>query len=97
MGKQEDLVHLFQVYQRLGCQIIINACSSAIYVLSRSPILRRTDRVMESEESLAFILSGGIGAIAKHHFLNIDVEYLESQYFDKTEYMKELYLESKSI
>jgi len=87
----------FIFYQTIGRQTIIHACSSAMFVICRSPVYGFTSHVKESHEHLDFILKGGLCKLSSAYHLELDTKYIAEQFIERAYYKRDVYYENTSI
>lgn len=84
-------------YKALGEQIMFQTCSSALFVLCRSPIYRRTKKYWRSHDDLEFIQRNGLEKIANFFALDINGGYLKMKLFDFAKKVRKKYAKNSRL
>ena len=96
MGRHEDTEHYAWVLRSIGERILINSCSSALFVICKSPIYRHSKIYRESLDNLKFIKGNGVKRIAEIYYLDIEPEIFLELFYDKAYQIKDRYYASNS-
>ncbi len=98
MGKHEDIEHYAWILRSIGERILVNTCSSALFVMCKSPIYRRSKIYFKSLDDMKFIEEGGIKRLAEVYNLDVEPETFLELFYDKVAYIKDqYYVQNSSI